>query len=198
MQPIWGSTLQCAVAAAWVDSLPSLPCSQSTPTLSSSHISHLLQGVLQGLALTQTHIFILSYHATPCHALSPATRPWLKTMTSNFPNCQKLSQRGGEREKDRPTERKGLTENQPVGPTRSPTRHLSGDLCHSETVLCASTCGSDSDCSSACAIDDIISFWFNEGQMDRQTDRIFCSTPLWVRKKGQPFNRVGLCQSNYD
>lgn len=46
-----------------------------------------------GLAATQTHIFKLSHHAVPCHALSLATRPWLKTMTSNFPNCQKPSHR---------------------------------------------------------------------------------------------------------
>lgn len=30
--------------------------------------------------------------AVPCHAPSPAAGPWLKPMTSKFPNCQKPSQ----------------------------------------------------------------------------------------------------------
>lgn len=106
MQPIqtFGGlrpTLLCAVGEGRVDSLSFSLCL----TLLSLLQCH------PGLAPTQNHIFKLSHHATPRHTPSPAAGPWLKPMTSNFPNCQKPSHREKKREraKKRNAERKGLT-----------------------------------------------------------------------------------------
>lgn len=93
---------------------------------------------------------IMPHHAMPW---AQPQGPWLKTHDFKL---SKLSKTPSERETDR--KKTSYIKITAVASTHFSTRHVSWDLCHSETERCASVC---------VAQDAGVSFCFNEGRTGR-------------------------------